>query len=81
MPSQSGGHADETKKTDGAGHKTRSEAAVCASVVSEKEKEKSGKKISLWSKRKEANEVCQGKTKKEENIFQTQTSIQERKKL
>ena len=45
------------------------------------EKEKSGKKISLWSKRKEANEVCQGKTKKEENIFQTQTSIQERKKL
>ena len=47
----------------------------------EKEKEKLGKKISLWSKRKQANQVCQGKTKKEENIFQTQTSIQERKKL
>ena len=47
----------------------------------EKEKEKLGKKISLWSKRKEANQVCLGKTKKEENIYQTQTSIQERKKL
>ena len=47
----------------------------------EKEKEKSGKNILLWSKRKEANQVCLGKTKKEENIFQTQTSIQERKKL
>ena len=47
----------------------------------EKEKEKSGKKISLWSKRKEANQVCQGKTKKDGNICQTQSSIQERKKL